>query len=107
MRGVVFYGPRDVRFEERESPKIVEPTDAIVRISLTCVCGSDLWPYRGLQPINGPTPMGHEYCGAVEFKAGRLYWLLVLTRWASRSARRRTRKERRRNRSRVARIALG
>src|SRR5438105_1141097 len=66
MRGAVLYGPRDVRFEERESPKIVEPTDAIIRISLTCVCGSDLWPYRGLQPINGPTPMGHEYCGTVE-----------------------------------------
>src|SRR5438067_4652800 len=66
MRGAVLYGPRDVRFEERESPKIVEPTDAIIRISLTCVCGSDLWPYRGLQPIKGPTPMGHEYCGVVE-----------------------------------------
>jgi threonine dehydrogenase-like Zn-dependent dehydrogenase len=66
MRGTVLYGPRDVRFEERESPKIVEPTDAIIRISRTCVCGSDLWPYRGLQPINGPTPMGHEYCGILE-----------------------------------------
>src|SRR5437764_2448269 len=66
MRGTVLYGPRDIRFEDREPPKIVEPTDAIVRISLTCVCGSDLWPYRGLQPINGPTPMGHEYCGIVE-----------------------------------------
>src|SRR5438132_7819809 len=66
MRGAVLYGPRDVRFEERDTPKIVEPTDAIIRISLTCVCGSDLWPYRGLQPINGPTPMGHEYCGIVE-----------------------------------------
>jgi len=66
MRGAVLYGPRDVRFEERESPKIVEPTDAVIRISLTCVCGSDLWPYRGLQPIDGPTPMGHEYCGIVE-----------------------------------------
>jgi threonine dehydrogenase-like Zn-dependent dehydrogenase len=66
MRGTVLYGPRDVRFEERDSPKIVEPTDAVIRISLTCVCGSDLWPYRGLQPIDGPTPMGHEYCGIVE-----------------------------------------
>jgi len=66
MRGAVIYGPRDVRFEEREVPKIAEPTDAIIRVSLTCVCGSDLWPYRGLQPINGPTPMGHEYCGTVE-----------------------------------------
>src|SRR5262249_23035891 len=70
MRGAVLYGPRDVRFEERESPKVVEPTDAIIQISRTCVCGSDLWPYRGLQPINGPTPMGHEYCGIVEEVAG-------------------------------------
>ena len=66
MRGTVLYGPRDIRFEDRETPKIVEPTDAIIRIAATCVCGSDLWPYRGLQPINGPTPMGHEYCGIVE-----------------------------------------
>src|SRR3954462_11432669 len=66
MRGTVLYGPRDIRFEDRETPKIVEPTDVIIRISLTCVCGSDLWPYRGLQPINGPSPMGHEYCGVVE-----------------------------------------
>jgi threonine dehydrogenase-like Zn-dependent dehydrogenase len=66
MRGAMLYGPRDVRFEEREDPKIIEPTDAVIRIAATCVCGSDLWPYRGLQPHNGPTPMGHEYCGFVE-----------------------------------------
>jgi threonine dehydrogenase-like Zn-dependent dehydrogenase len=66
MQGTVLYGPGDIRFEDREMPKIVAPSDAIVRVSLTCVCGSDLWPYRGLQPINGPTPMGHEYCGVVE-----------------------------------------
>src|ERR687885_1464672 len=66
MRGAVLYGPRDLRFEERDAPTIVEPTDAIIRISAACVCGSDLWPYRGLQPITGPTPMGHEYCGVVE-----------------------------------------
>jgi threonine dehydrogenase-like Zn-dependent dehydrogenase len=66
MRGAVLYGPRDIRFEDRETPKIVEPADAVIRIALTCVCGSDLWPYRGLQPIDGPTPMGHEYCGIVE-----------------------------------------
>src|SRR2546428_8218967 len=66
MKATVLYGPRDVRFEERETPKITEPTDAIIRISATCVCGSDLWPYRGLQPINEPTPMGHECCGSVE-----------------------------------------
>jgi len=66
MRGTVLYGPGDIRFEERETPKIIEGTDAVIRMAATCVCGSDLWPYRGLQPINGPTPMGHEYCGFVE-----------------------------------------
>src|SRR5437867_3378290 len=66
MRGAVLYGPRDIRFEDRETPKIMKPTDAIIRISATCVCGSDLWPYRGIQPIAQPTPMGHEYCGIVE-----------------------------------------
>ena len=66
MRGTVLYGPGDIRFEDRETPRVEEPTDAVIRIAATCVCGSDLWPYRGLQPINGPTPMGHEYCGIVE-----------------------------------------
>ena len=66
MKGTVLYGPRDVRFEERPTPEISKATDAVIRISATCVCGSDLWPYRGLQPIDGPTPMGHEYCGVVE-----------------------------------------
>jgi threonine dehydrogenase-like Zn-dependent dehydrogenase len=66
MRGTVLYGPGDIRFEDRETPKILRPTDAVLRIAVTCVCGSDLWPYRGLQPISGPTPMGHEYCGYVE-----------------------------------------
>jgi len=66
MRGAILYGPRDVRFEERADPKIIKPTDAIIRIAATCVCGSDLWPYRGIQSITGPTPMGHEYCGIVE-----------------------------------------
>jgi threonine dehydrogenase-like Zn-dependent dehydrogenase len=66
MRGAVLYGPRDVRFEEREVPKIMKPTDAIIRISATCICGSDLWPYRGIAEVAQPTPMGHEYCGIVE-----------------------------------------
>src|SRR3982074_1806656 len=66
MRGAVLYGRGDVRFEEREVPKIINPTDAIIRIAAACVCGSDLWPYRGIQPIVQPTPMGHEYCGTVE-----------------------------------------
>src|SRR6187549_280137 len=66
MRGAVLYSARDVRFEEREAPKIIEPTDAVLRLSASCICGSDLWPYRGIQPTTAPTPMGHEYCGIVE-----------------------------------------
>src|SRR5512138_1902854 len=66
MRGAVIHGPRDVRFEDVPSPKIEKPTDAVIRIAATCVCGSDLWPYRGANPITKPTPMGHEYCGVVE-----------------------------------------
>ncbi|TMD24327.1 MAG: zinc-dependent alcohol dehydrogenase family protein [Chloroflexi bacterium] len=66
MRGAVLYAPRDVRFEERDVPTIIKSTDAIIRISATCVCGSDLWPYRGANPVTEPTPMGHEYCGTVE-----------------------------------------
>src|SRR6266581_8518736 len=66
MQGAVLYGPRDVRFEERDIPTIIKQTDAIIRIAAACVCGSDLWPYRGIQPIAQPTPMGHEYCGIVD-----------------------------------------
>jgi threonine dehydrogenase-like Zn-dependent dehydrogenase len=66
LRGAILYGPRDVRFDERATPSIVEPTDAIISLSMTCICGSDLWPYRGLNQMDGPTPMGHEYCGIVE-----------------------------------------
>jgi threonine dehydrogenase-like Zn-dependent dehydrogenase len=60
------YGPGDVRVEEREAPLIVEPTDAIIRVSAACVCGSDLWPYRGVEDMQWPAPMGHEYAGVVE-----------------------------------------
>jgi threonine dehydrogenase-like Zn-dependent dehydrogenase len=66
MKGAILYGPRDVRFEERAAPKINEASDAVVRLSATCICGSDLWPYRGQNPTLEPTAMGHEYCGIVE-----------------------------------------
>jgi threonine dehydrogenase-like Zn-dependent dehydrogenase len=66
MQGAVLYGPGDVRYEEREVPRIQNPTDAVIRLSVSCVCGSDLWPYRGAQPVKQPAPMGHEYCGIVE-----------------------------------------
>src|ERR1700716_4163215 len=66
MRVAVMYAPGDVRVEERPDPKILAPTDAILRLPASCICGSDLWPYRGADPIDEPTPMGHEYAGMGE-----------------------------------------
>ena len=65
MYATVMHGPGDVRYEQVEDPKILKPTDAIIRLTATCICGSDLWPYRGLAQQSGPTHMGHEYCGVV------------------------------------------
>ncbi|MGE5816076.1 MAG: zinc-dependent alcohol dehydrogenase family protein [Acidobacteriota bacterium] len=66
MQATVLYGAGDVRFEDRADPAIVEPTDAVSRFPVTCISGADLWPYRGIQPVASPAPMGHEYCGFVE-----------------------------------------
>ncbi|WP_305788719.1 zinc-dependent alcohol dehydrogenase family protein [Symbioplanes lichenis] len=66
MRGAVMYAPGDVRVEDRNDPRIEAPTDAIIKLSATCVCGSDLWPYRGIQPVEHAMAMGHEYVGVVE-----------------------------------------
>jgi threonine dehydrogenase-like Zn-dependent dehydrogenase len=66
MRGAVLFAPGDVRIEDRADPKIEQPTDAVIRVVAACVCGSDLWPYRGIEPMDGPRPMGHEYVGIVE-----------------------------------------
>jgi threonine dehydrogenase-like Zn-dependent dehydrogenase len=60
------YAPRDVRVEERADPVIEERTDAVIRVTAACICGSDLWPYRGTDAVTAPTPMGHEYVGVVE-----------------------------------------
>lgn len=65
MRGVIMHSPGDVRVEDRDDPQIVEPTDAIIKVTAACVCGSDLWPYRGAQDVEDQ-PMGHEYVGVVE-----------------------------------------
>ena len=65
MLGTIMYAPGNVRCEEVAEPKILKPTDAIIKLSASCVCGSDLWPYRGANPITGPLHMGHEYCGTV------------------------------------------
>ncbi len=66
MQGAVLHAPHDIRVDDRPDPRIEQPTDAIIRLSATCICGSDLWPYRGLDATDDPTPMGHEYCGIVE-----------------------------------------
>ncbi|MQY26647.1 putative zinc-binding alcohol dehydrogenase [Nocardia sp. RB56] len=70
MRATMIHAPGDIRFEQRPDPRITEPADAIVRTVATCVCGSDLWSYRGINPVGDPHPMGHEYVGVVE-EAGR------------------------------------
>ena len=65
MRGVVMHAPGDVRVDDREVPRVVEPTDAVLKVEVACVCGSDLWPFRGIAPVAEPRPMGHEYVGTV------------------------------------------
>jgi len=65
MLGTVLHAPRDIRCEEVAEPRIEKPTDAVIKLSASCVCGSDLWPYRGLQAVGEPQHMGHEYCGVV------------------------------------------
>lgn len=65
MRGVIMHSPGEVRVQDRDDPQIVEPTDAIIKVTAACVCGSDLWPYRGAQDVEDQ-PMGHEYVGVVE-----------------------------------------
>jgi threonine dehydrogenase-like Zn-dependent dehydrogenase len=72
MRGAVIYAPGDVRFEDVEAPRILKPTDAVIRTVATCVCGTDLWSYRGLSPVDDPHPMGHEYVGVVEEVGGEV-----------------------------------
>jgi threonine dehydrogenase-like Zn-dependent dehydrogenase len=66
VRGVVMYAAGDVRVEDVDEPQILKPTDAIIRLSASCICGSDLWAYRGIEALDGPRPMGHEYAGIVE-----------------------------------------
>ncbi|MER6985175.1 alcohol dehydrogenase catalytic domain-containing protein, partial [Streptomyces carpinensis] len=66
MRATLLYGAADVRVEDVADPKIQNPTDAVVRIVLSCICGSDLWPYKSLPPTDNPRHMGHEFLGVVE-----------------------------------------
>ena len=66
MRVAVMTAPGEVHVEHRPDPTILEPADAIIRLAATCICGSDLWPYRGVEAVDRPRPMGHEYAGIVE-----------------------------------------
>jgi threonine dehydrogenase-like Zn-dependent dehydrogenase len=66
MKATILTAPRDIRLEDVPDPKIVQPTDALVRVTAACVCGSDLWPYRGINAVTKPTRIGHEFVGIVE-----------------------------------------
>ena len=65
MRAAIFHEPGRIDAGERPDPTLREPTDAIVRVVLACVCGSDLWYYRGDSPFE-PGPIGHEFVGVIE-----------------------------------------
>ncbi len=66
MRVTTIHGPRDIRLEERPTPTIEEPTDAVLKVAAGCICGSDLWPYRGENEITPGDTIGHEMIGIVE-----------------------------------------
>jgi threonine dehydrogenase-like Zn-dependent dehydrogenase len=66
MRATLLYGPGDIRSEEVSDPVLRLPTDVIVRVTASCICGSDLWPYRGVVETPAPRRIGHEFIGVVE-----------------------------------------
>ena len=66
MRATIIHGPGDIRVEDRDYPTVQLPTDAVVKVVASCVCGSDLWPYRGVKPTRRPSAIGHEFIGVVE-----------------------------------------
>lgn len=66
MRATLLHGPGDVRVEQVPDPQVRRSHDAVVRVVATCVCGSDLWPYRGARPVPEPRRIGHELVGVVE-----------------------------------------
>ncbi|WIM68337.1 alcohol dehydrogenase catalytic domain-containing protein [Corynebacterium breve] len=65
MRAVIIHGPGDIRVEEVEQDTVENPTDAVIEVKAACVCGSDLWPFRGLEKVDAGARMGHEYVGVV------------------------------------------
>ncbi|MET7767871.1 alcohol dehydrogenase catalytic domain-containing protein [Nocardia sp. NPDC005366] len=75
------YGPGDVRVEDIADPKIEQPTDAVVRIVRSCVCGSDLHPYRSMAPSEHGTEMGHEFLGIIEDAGAQVHSVHSLPRF--------------------------
>ncbi|GAA1497900.1 zinc-dependent alcohol dehydrogenase family protein [Paeniglutamicibacter kerguelensis] len=65
MRATLIHGPRDIRVEDCPDPELLADTDALVKVTAACVCGSDLWPYRGVNQIPKPRRIGHEFIGVV------------------------------------------
>ena len=88
MRATLMYRAGDVRIEKVPDARLIEPTDAVITITAACICGSDLWPYKELEPIASGRPMGHEAIGRVEaigkdvcrIKVGDLVVMPLLTR---------------------------
>lgn len=72
MDATVLHAPGDIRLEQVPDPQILQPTDAVVRTAATCVCGSDLWPYRGISRVSRPRRIGHEFIGVVEEVGGEV-----------------------------------
>ncbi len=66
MRATILHAARDIRLDDVSDPQILDDGDAIVRVVASCVCGSDLWPYRGINAVNEPVRIGHEFVGVVE-----------------------------------------
>ena len=77
MRATVIHAPGDIRSETLADPVVTEPTDAVVRVLAACVCGSDLWPYRGENPVEEPHGIGHEHVGVVEAVGGEVTGVAV------------------------------
>jgi hypothetical protein len=86
VRGAVMYDAGDVRVEQRPDPQILKVTDAIIRLPASCICGSDLWPYRGLDSVEEPSPMGHEYVGIVEEVGDEVRTRSLASSWSDRSS---------------------
>ncbi|QCB95716.1 IMP dehydrogenase [Arthrobacter sp. PAMC25564] len=66
MRATIIHAPGDIRVEDRDYPTVLLPSDVVVKVTASCVCGSDLWPYRGVRPTHKPSAIGHEFIGTVE-----------------------------------------